>query len=196
MPKNTASALPRSAALSLIGGGLLAATQPALVSRLVLNDIGPQIDAAGLERIRAYAGRTPPAHDWTQAAAQLRGVFGAAWPGLTEARWQQLARRSYRADAHGLLHKDADPAIGEVLREARGEAADLWPLWQGLAGLPVRVIRGAHSDLLSAATLARMQREKPDLAVLTVANRGHAPLLDEAGCVAAIDRALLKGASR
>ena len=70
---------------------------------------------------------------------------------------------------------------------------DLWPLWQGLARLPALVIRGAHSDLLSEATLARMQREKPELAVLTVANRGHAPLLDEAGCVAAIDRLLSEG---
>lgn len=187
-------AVSRVALIGTSMGGLigmvLAASQPALVSRLVLNDIGPQIEAAGLERIRGYAGRTPPAHDWPQAAAQLRGVFGAAWPGLTEARWQQLARRSYRADARGLLHKDADPAIGEVLREVEGPAPDLWPLWQGLAHVPVLVIRGAASDILSAATVARMQRERADLEVLTVADRGHAPLLDEPQCVARIRRFL------
>jgi pimeloyl-ACP methyl ester carboxylesterase len=187
-------ALSRVALIGTSMGGLigmvLAASQPALVSRLVLNDIGPQIEAAGLERIRGYAGRTPPAHDWPQAAAQLRGVFGAAWPGLTEARWQQLARRSYRADARGLLHKDADPAIGEVLREVEGPAPDLWPLWQGLAHVPVLVIRGAASEILSAATVARMQRERADLEVLSLADRGHAPLLDERQCVARIRRFL------
>jgi pimeloyl-ACP methyl ester carboxylesterase len=187
-------AVSRVAVIGTSMGGLigmvLAAAQPDLVSRLVLNDIGPEIDAAGLERIRAYAGRTPPVHDWTQAAAQLRSIFGAAWPGLSEARWQQLARRSYRTDARGLLHKDADPAIGEVLRDAQGPAPDLWPLWQGLAQLPVLVIRGATSDILSAATVARMQRGRADLEVLTVADRGHAPLLDEPQCVARITRFL------
>jgi len=109
---------------------------------------------------------------------------------LTEARWQQLARRSYRADARGLLHKDADPAIGEVLREVEGPAPDLWPLWQGLAHVPVLVIRGAASEILSAATVARMQRERADLEVLSLADRGHAPLLDERQCVARIRRFL------
>jgi pimeloyl-ACP methyl ester carboxylesterase len=82
---------------------------------------------------------------------------------------------------------DADPAIGEVVRNSSSAAPDLWPLWGALGKVPILAIRGVHSDVLGAATLARMQREKPDLKVLTVNNRGHAPLLDEPECLAAID---------
>lgn len=168
-------------------GMVLAASAPRLVSHLVLNDVGPEVDPVGLERIRNYAGRSPAARDWADAVLQMRGIFEAAWPGLDDGRWQQLARRSYRADAHGVPRADADPAIGEVVRNSSGAAPDLWPLWGSLTALPILAIRGAHSDVLSAATLGRMQREKPDLRMLTVNNRGHAPLLDEPECVAAID---------
>jgi pimeloyl-ACP methyl ester carboxylesterase len=76
------------------------------------------------------------------------------------------------------------------LRDTKAGAPDLWPLWGVLARVPILAIRGAQSDILSGATLARMQREKPDLRVLEVANRGHAPLLDEPECLAAIDEFL------
>jgi pimeloyl-ACP methyl ester carboxylesterase len=168
-------------------GMVLAASVPRLVSHLVLNDVGPEVDPVGLERIRNYAGRSVAVSDWAGAVLQLRGIFESAWPGLEETRWQQLARRSYRADAQGVPRADADPAIGEVVRNSSGAAPDLWPLWGALGKVPMLAIRGAHSDVLSAATLARMQREKPDLKVLTVNNRGHAPLLDEPECLAALD---------
>ena len=67
------------------------------------------------------------------------------------------------------------------------DAPDLWPLYAQIKGVPMLVIRGALSDLLSAATIARMAREKPDLQHIAVANRGHAPLLNEPECLAAID---------
>lgn len=186
-----------AARVSIIGtsmGGLmamlLAATQPKLVSRIVLNDVGPEVDPAGLERIRGYAGRAAPVHSWPEAAAQVRADYGSAWPGLSDARWDEIARLSYRANAQGVPEPDADPLIREPLRDTSRAAPDLWPLWGALARVPILAIRGAHSDILSVTTLARMQRGKPDLQVLTVANRGHAPLLDEPECVAAIDRFL------
>jgi pimeloyl-ACP methyl ester carboxylesterase len=178
--------------VSIIGtsmGGLmamvLAVMQPALVARMVLNDVGPEIDPAGLERLRGYVGRSAPLHSWPEAVAQVREVYGAAWPGLSEQRWEQIARLSYRADAHGVPQVDADPLIAEPLRDR--PAPDLWSLWRTLVRVPILAIRGGHSDILSPATLARMQREKPDLRVLSVANRGHPPLLDEPQCRAAID---------
>jgi len=188
---------------SIIGtsmGGLMAMVmavmQPGLVSGVVLNDVGPELEPAGIERIRGYAGRTAPVRDWPEAIAQVRSVHGAAWPDLSDAVWERLARRSYRANPQGIPEVDADPLIGEPLRDPRAAAPDLWPLWSALAQLPVLAIRGEHSDILSAATLARMQK-KPALTALSVANRGHAPLLDEPGCVAAIEAflAALPGAA-
>jgi pimeloyl-ACP methyl ester carboxylesterase len=183
--------------VSIIGtsmGGLmamlLAATQPGLVSGIVLNDVGPEVDPAGLERIRGYAGKAAPVRNWAEATAQVRSTYGLAWPDMSPERWEKIVRLSYRANAQGVPEVDADPRISELLRDTKVAAPDLWPLWAALAKVPMLAIRGAQSDILSAATLARMQREKPDLTVLTVANRGHAPLLDEPECLGAIERFL------
>ena len=186
-----------AARVTIIGtsmGGLmammLAATQAGLVARIALNDVGPEVNPAGLERIRGYAGKATPVRSWPEAIAQARSIYGAALPGLSDERWERMARASYRANAQGLIEVDADPRISEQLRNTSAVAPDLWPLWGAQAKIPILAIRGAESDILSAATLARMQREKPDLRTLTVANRGHAPLLDEPECVAAIDEFL------
>jgi pimeloyl-ACP methyl ester carboxylesterase len=179
-------------------GGLmamvLAAMQPRLVAGIVLNDVGPEVDPAGLERIRGYAGKSPPVRSWPEAVANVRGIYGPAWPGLSDERWERIARVSYRANPQGVPEADADPLIAEPLRDTSAAAPNLWPLWGAIAKVPMLAIRGAQSDIINAATLARMQREKPDLRVLEVANRGHAPLLDEPECVAAID-AFLAGAA-
>jgi pimeloyl-ACP methyl ester carboxylesterase len=165
---------------------MLAVTQRARIAGIVLNDIGPEIDPTGIERIKGYAGRTPPARDWEEAAAQTRTIYGQAWPDLPPERWAALTRRGCREHG-GHIEVDADPAIGEVMRAAPAAAPDLWPLWNALADMPALAIRGALSDILSAATFERMKSAKPDLHVLTVANRGHVPLLDEPECLAAID---------
>jgi len=186
-----------AARVTLIGtsmGGLmamvLAVMQPQVVAGIILNDVGPEVNREGLERIRGYAGKAAPVRDWAEAVAQVRSVYAQVWPGLDEARWEKIARSSYRANAQGVPQPDADPLIAEPLRDLSRAAPDLWPMWSTLARVPVLAIRGAQSDILSATTLSRMQREKPDLTTLTVANRGHAPLLDEPECVAAIDEFL------
>jgi len=176
-------------------GGLvamvLAATQPKLVAGIVLNDVGPKIEPAGLERIRGYAGKGPATRNWAEALAQVRSAYGAAWPDLSDERWERIVRLSYRENARGVPELDADPRICEPLQDNKAAAApDLWPLWGVIARIPMLAIRGAHSDILSASTLERMQRSRPDLRTVTVANRGHVPLLDEPECVAAIDEFL------
>jgi len=185
------------ARVTIIGtsmGGLLAMVlaqrAPQLVAGIVLNDVGPQLERSGLERIRGYLGKAVPVADWTAAVAQLRLVYGPVWPGLDGARWEQLARASYRADGHGVLHPDFDPLIAEPLKDDARAAPDLWPLWSAVARVPTLALRGASSDILSEATLARMRRAKPDLRAVTVANRGHPPLLDEPECRAAIEEFL------
>jgi pimeloyl-ACP methyl ester carboxylesterase len=175
-------------------GGLmamvLAAMQPEVVAGIVLNDVGPEVDPRGLERIRGYVGKSAPVRDWAGAVAQMRLVYGSAWPGLDDARWEKLARASYRADAQGVPQPDSDPLISEPLKDTSKAAPDLWPLWRALARVPILAIRGEHSDVLSPATFERMQREKPELRALVAANRGHAPLLDEPECIQAIDEFL------
>jgi pimeloyl-ACP methyl ester carboxylesterase len=92
-----------------------------------------------------------------------------------------------------VLSVDADPMIGEMLRAAPSVAtATLWPFWRALRGIPILAIRGAHSDILSGATFAKMKDENPELVQLEATQRGHAPLLDEPECVAAIDAFLAR----
>ena len=182
---------PRVRLIGTSLGGMLAMmlgfSHPACIVGVVLNDIGPEIDPVGIERIKQYAGRLPPARTWNEAIAQTRAVHGDAWPDLPPDRWATLARRGYREDAAGMVELDADPNIGEALRAAPAATLDLWPLWSALRDVPTLAIRGARSDILSAATFARMKRENPGLQQLEVANRGHVPLLDEPECIAALD---------
>ena len=171
-------------------GMLLPSVRPGALAGLVLNDIGPEIDPVGAERIRKYTGTLPPVASWDEAATQLSSVYGLAWPGLDAASWRKLAPRSYRADVSGRPVLDMDPMIGEAVRAAPVTAGDLWPVFASLHAIPMLVLRGALSDILSAATVARMLKEHPQLSAVTVANRGHVPLLDEPESLAALDRFL------
>jgi pimeloyl-ACP methyl ester carboxylesterase len=188
----TAAGAVRVAVVGTSLGGILAMmlgfSHPERIAGMVLNDVGPEIDPVGIERIRQYAGRLPAPGTWPEAAAQTQSVYGSAWPGLAPDRWAVLARRGYRENAAGVVEADADPGIGDALRAAPAAAApDLWPLWRALRAVPTLAIRGALSDILSAATFARMKRENPDLRQLELADRGHVPLLDEPECIAAVD---------
>lgn len=168
-------------------GMLLGATAPERVAGLVLNDIGPEVDPKGIARIKSYTGTLPPVRTWDDAVEQLRAVYGSAWPDLADETWSVLVRRSYRADAAGAPLLDCDPRIGDALRAAPASAGDLWPVFARLHSIPMLVVHGALSDILSVGTIERMQREKPDLERVTVGNRGHVPLLDEPEVLTAID---------
>lgn len=188
--------VPRAAFIGTSMGGLLAMMlgvgHRGRISGIVLNDIGPEADPAGIERIKGYAGRLPRPKDWSDAIAQTKIMFGDAWPNLTPERWSAIARRGFREDAAGTLAIDADPMIGEVMRAAPSPTPTLWPYWKLLRGIPLLGIRGRLSDILSAATFARMKAEIPDLEQLEVAQRGHVPLLDEPECLDAIDSFLAR----
>ena len=135
-------------------------------------------------------GRHAPVRNWAEAAAQMRSMYGVAMPDASDADWLAFAERSY-TEVNGVPVLDVDPGVGEAVRAApAGAAPDLWPLYAALKPVPTLAIRGELSDVLSVAAFDRMQREKPDLRRLTVARRGHPPLLDEPECVAAIDEFL------
>lgn len=170
-------------------GGLMAmgmaAANPAAFRGLVLNDVGPQVEAEGLARIAGYAGKAEAIASWDEAAAYARRINETAFPHYTQAQWQAFARRMFREQPDGSLVLDYDPAIAS----AGGDAPipDLWPVWEALASLPVLAIRGGTSDILSAATLVRMAERHPRMTACTVPGVGHAPMLDEPEAIAAIE---------
>lgn len=157
------------------------------VVAVILNDIGPEVGAAGLERIKTYIGRMPPVASWDEAVAQARDIYGHAMPGLSDDQWRRLVRRGYREDEHGVPRLDMDPAIGDAARKVGAELDDPWVLYSGFDDKPLLVIQGELSDILTDDIVERMRARKPDLEHVKVANRGHPPLLDEPECIAAID---------
>ena len=124
------------------------------------------------------------------AGASMR--YGLALPGLTDEEWLAFAQSGYRENSAGIPVPDVDPKIAEAIKSPTPAPMDLWPLFAQIKSVPMLVIRGALSDLLSAATVARMAREKADLQQVTVPNRGHTPLLDEPECLTAIDAFLAR----
>jgi pimeloyl-ACP methyl ester carboxylesterase len=178
--------------LGALMGMVMAAVRPDRIAGLILNDAGPEIDPAGVRRIAGYAGKLPPVRTWAEAAAQTKSVYGSALPGLTDEQWLEFTHRGYRENAAGVPMPDVDPKIAQAFQQPASAPADLWPLYAQLKEMPMLAIRGALSDILSAPTLARMAREKPDLHAITVENRGHVPLLDEPECLSAIDAFLAR----
>jgi pimeloyl-ACP methyl ester carboxylesterase len=173
-------------------GMLIAASLQQRVAGLILNDVGPEVSRDAVSRISQYVGRSAPVRNWNEAADQARATYGNALPEYTHEDWLRYARRSYSEDSLGIPTLDMDPRIGDAARAASGTGPtpDLWPIWATLRSIPLLTIRGENSDVLSAATLARMAAEMPELQTLIVANRGHAPTLDEPVCIDAIERFL------
>jgi pimeloyl-ACP methyl ester carboxylesterase len=159
---------------------LLAAARPTAIAGVVLNDIGPVIEVQGLARIKGYVGHLPAPTSFSDAAAIMRRLFAAQFPALTEDDWMAFAQRTFQEDG-GRLLPAYDVKIAVTL-EGIDLAQPLPPLWaefDALAGVPVMVIRGANSDLLSAATVAAMRDRRTDLIAIEVPDQGHAPLLSE-----------------
>lgn len=172
---------------------LMCAQQPHRITGIVLNDAGPEIDPRGLARIAQYAGKQPILRNWEEAANYIKSIYGGALRGLSDAEWLAYAKLSYRENAEGLPMPDCDANIGNAVREPslkNTPAPDLWAVFAQITAMPILILRGEHSDILSAATVQRMAKEKPDLNYVAVPNRGHAPLLNESVCIAAIDHFL------
>ncbi len=186
----TALDLHRVVVIGTSMGGLLsmglAVARPGALCAVVLNDIGPEIDPAGLARIKTYLGGDGRRADWDDAIAFAKQNFHHS--GLTSRdHWLRYAKRIYREDEGGGVRYDFDPAIVKPLQSAPNKPARLWPAFRALAPFPMLAIRGDLSDILSLETFERMAVEKPDLMTVTLAGVGHVPLLDEPLSVNAID---------
>jgi pimeloyl-ACP methyl ester carboxylesterase len=156
----------------------LASTAVERIAAAILNDIGPRIEQAGLTRIAGFVGKTTPVVTWDAAAAACKAIHGTSFPDAADAFWLKFAHRTFRQRADGAIEGDYDPAIARAF-EAPIEPPDMTPLFQALAGVPVLVVHGAASDLLSSAGIETMRSMKPDLEVVEVPRIGHAPTLEE-----------------
>ena len=177
-------------------GGLVTMTTavlaPQRIAAAILNDVGPELDQAGLDRIRTYVGKPVVFADWNEAAAVLQSRLGDVHPSYGPVEWLRYARRVCRETERG-VEFDYDMAIVDNFNRGEiGPIADAWPFYRALAGKPLLILRGERTDLLSQSTAERMQQEIPGAELVTVMNVGHAPDLDEPEAVAAIDRLLGK----
>lgn len=175
-------------------GGLVtmavAGLAPERIAGAVLNDVGPELDPSGLERIRTYVGKQVLFDSWEEAADAFEETFGHVHPRYGRSDWVRYAKRVGREGGGG-IELDYDMAIADPFSamDAR-PAADGWPLLRALAGRPVLILRGESSDLLSKGIAEKMRDSIPGAELVTVPDVGHAPDFDEPETVEAVERLL------
>lgn len=186
--------LDEVAILGTSRGGLiamaLAATVPDKLLGVCLNDIGPEIAEDGMEDIRNYLGRNPSAKTYAEAV-KVRASLLPGFDDVPEARWQAEVEKHYVETEEGLAI-NYDPKLRDAVLEAGAQPVpDLWPLFDAMRALPVCLIRGANSNLLSAETAQEMQNRNPDMIYAEVPKRGHVPFLDEVEALDALNEWLM-----
>jgi pimeloyl-ACP methyl ester carboxylesterase len=172
-------------------GGLiameLAAKQPGAIAGTVLNDIGPAVEARGLMRIKAYVGKLPEPRSFEDAADLLRRLHGEQFPNVDAAGWLAAARRGWR-EHNGRLVTTYDPALAVNLAAIDPDKPmpHKWEQFEALTQMPLLLIRGALTDLLSPETVEAMKERHPDMDVVEIPDQGHAPTLAEPDIIAKI----------
>lgn len=176
---------------------MLAGMLPGQVVGALLNDIGPDIERAGLARIRGFVGRSSNWPTWMHAARGLKELNGEIYPDWRVEDWLAMAKRLYRLNSSGRVVLDYDLKIAEPFRVPGSEAGpDMWRALGQLGEAPVLIVRGARSDILTAATAERMAASLPAAELVTVPGVGHAPTLEEPAIQGAIDRLLQRADAR
>ncbi|SHI81111.1 alpha/beta fold hydrolase [Wenxinia saemankumensis] len=181
--------LDRAAILGTSRGGLIAMVLGQIaqerITGIAFNDIGPVVEPEGLDAIRGYLG-IPPAAATLEEAARARKAALAGFSEVPDSRWLEEAERLYDVTGEGLALR-YDPRLREAVFGGGAQPApDLWPLFDALDGLPLCLIRGETSDILSRATAEEMARRRPDMIHAEVPGRGHVPFLDEPESLAAL----------
>lgn len=170
---------------------LLSATDRGRLAGAILNDVGPVIDPVGLERIKGYVGRSQNWPTWLHAARALAEVNATVYPDYRLSDWLDMAKRLCRLSPGGRIVFDYDMKIAEPFRLPGGEGGvDLWPALESLGDVPLLLVRGALSDLLSAETARQMQQRLPRMRYCEVPRAGHTPTLGEPEAIQAIEALL------
>ena len=166
------------------------------IAGAVINDIGPEIEPAGLARIRDYVGQGRAFETWMHGAWALQESQGETYPDFDPGDWLRMAKRTMALGSGGRIAFDYDMNIADPIEAAAkydlagAPAPDLWPAWHALANAPLLLLRGERSDILAPHVAARMVDEAPGSVMVTVPRVGHAPTLDEPVSVAAIEALL------
>lgn len=176
--------LDRVSVLGTSRGGMiamaLAASHPDRLAGVILNDVGPVIEPAGIARIMDYVGKKPVSKTHDQAALALKQAMEPQFPGVPLSVWRKQAEVQYAATDQGLALRYDDGLHKALLDQAAtGAIPDLWLFFDALRDIPTAVLRGANSDILGAGTVAEMHRRHPGLISAEVPDRGHVPFLDE-----------------
>jgi pimeloyl-ACP methyl ester carboxylesterase len=169
---------------------LLASTDSDRIAGALLNDIGPEIDPAGIERIGGYVGTDTRFESWSDAATRLAERNREVFPNWGEGEWMRFVHRVCRATPDGIRF-DYDMAIADNFRAvADVPPVDSWPYFRSLAGRPVTILRGGLSDLLASDVADRMAASLEDVELVTIPDVGHTPSFEEAESLAAVERLL------
>jgi pimeloyl-ACP methyl ester carboxylesterase len=176
---------------------LMAATGRERIAGALLNDVGPVLEARGLDNIRSYVGRSQNWQTWLHAARALGEAQKDRYPDWGLDEWLVYAKRLCRLTSGGRIVFDYDMRIAEPFKLPQGEAGfDLWPAFRALGDIPSLVVHGELSDVLSAESVAKMTEALPAMASVTVPRVGHAPTLDEPEAQKAIDKLLKQVSAR
>ena len=167
-------------------GGLitmvLAAMRPTIIKSVILNDIGPEIDGAGLVRIKTYVEKMKDPDSWAGAAAYLKEIGHTHFPNWDDRMWEKQAKLIYQ-QTDGRIKRNYDPALLKTLQaiDLDTRIPDLWPQFTGLKKIPLMLIRGANTDLLMMETVEKMRQIHPTMKSVEIADQGHPPDLGSAG---------------
>ena len=166
---------------------LLAVTNPASIAGVVFNDIGPVIEHRGLMRIKSYVGKSPTPRNFEEGAEILRRLFSQQFPALTPEQWLAWAKRAWREEKKGMM-PTFDVSIATTLASISAEIPPppLWQQFDALRGIPLLVIRGENSDLLSPETVTAMAARRDAMDTVTVEGQGHTPLIDDEPTIARV----------
>lgn len=185
--------LDRVALIGTSMGGLMSMimmkAMPQRVRGVVLNDVGPVFETAGLNRIAAYTSNNEPMAGWDDAARTVGEVQADIFPDYGPEQWMAFARRTYRELSDGRVALDYDPEITRTVSQVRPGLLTriaMWKLYKEMSKAPLLLIRGETSDILSEKTAAKMIKRHPDAQLVTVPRVGHAPILDEPEAVQGI----------
>ncbi len=191
----TSIGLHDAAIIGTSRGGLIsmfmAALQPTSIGSIILNDIGPVVETDGIMRIAGYVGLIPLPRDWTEAVTIIKQGNRRNFPNIKDEEWAIVARQWYN-EKNDRPSCGYDPKLKNTLSVLDGPMPELWPQFEALKRVPLLVLRGENSDILSNATVEEMHRHHPAIRSRLIAKQGHAPLLRDKDTMEDIAQFLLE----